>query len=378
MSSQPPTYNIYFVAGNVSREHFLRPSTPAGRPVLNISVPNPAPRRPPLPPGQLFTGSGQVAPPRPPVPSRAPGLLASAVARGRSRSPSRGTVSTASRVSVTRPESPPPGNWHNGGIWQPPQYSAAPHLPFSVWPLENQNSRAGVVENVSGNQIDLRAWLRSRQDVQYPLEESFVKYLTRILDQSAISPDQLTDLRLLEYDPQTHENYPEDVSPKRYYILRGFFSQRSIPDPIRAAPALSIQEVQHIQLAHATTVGGLTGIIRSGAVAPSRVHHHHSNSFFCLSSKRTGHIQWDRSELSRLIHQAWNSTKNTARIIILALGWGSAEAVRSGGELACIARTLNGGAVHHKSGRLWVVHTDSHFLQGLAFKTDAVDPAAAF
>ena len=64
--------------------------------------------------------------------------------------------------------------------------------------------------------------------------------------------------------------------------------------------------------------------------------------------------------------------------MILALGWGSAEAVRSGGELACIARTLNGGAVHHKSGRLWVVHADSHFLQGLAFKTDAVDPAAAF
>ena len=164
-----------------------------------------------------------MAPPRPPVPSRAPGLLAFGVARGRSRSPSRGTVSTASRVSVTRPESPPPGNWHNGGIWQPPQYSAAPHLPFSVWPLENQNSRAGVVENVSGNQIDLRAWLRSRQDVQCPLEESFVKYLARIVDQSAISPDQLTDLRLLEYDPQTHENYPEDVSPKRYYILRGGF-----------------------------------------------------------------------------------------------------------------------------------------------------------
>ena len=110
---------------------------------------------------------------------------------------------------------------------------------------------------VSGNQIDLRAWLRSRQDVQCPLEESFVKYLARIVDQSAISPDQLTDLRLLEYDPQTHENYPEDVSPKRYYILRGGFSQRSIPDPIRAALALSIQEVQHIQLAHATTVGGV-------------------------------------------------------------------------------------------------------------------------
>ena len=255
MSSQPPTYNIYFVAGNVSREHFLRPSTPAGRPVLtpgavNISIPNPAPRRPPLPPDQLFTGSGQVAPPRPPVPSRAPGLLAFGVARGRSRSPSRGTVSTASRVSVTRPESPPPGNRHNGGIWQPPQYSAAPHLPFSVWPLENQNSRAGVVEKVSGNQIDLRAWLRSCQDVQYPFKHF-----------------------------QTHENYPEDVSPKRYYILRGGFSQRSMPDPIRAAPALSIQEVQHIQLAHATTVGGLTGIIRSGAIAPSRVHHHHCIRF---------------------------------------------------------------------------------------------------
>ena len=157
--------------------------------------------------------------------------------------------------------------------------------------------------------IDLRAWLRSRQDVQYPLEESFVKYLARILDQSATSPDQLTDLRLLEYDPETHENYPEDVSPKRYYILRVFFRKGPYRIRFERAPALSIQEVQHIQLVHATTVGGLTGIIRSGAIAPSRVHHHHSNSFFCLGSKRTGHIQWDRSEFSRLIHQAWNSIK---------------------------------------------------------------------
>ena len=300
-------------------------------------------------PGQLFTGSGQVAPPRPPVPSRAPGLLlAFGVARGRSRSPSRGTVSTASRVSVTRPESPPPGNWHNGGIWQPPQYSAAPHLPFSVWPLENQNSRAGVVEKVSGNRIDLRAWLRSCQDVQYPFKHF-----------------------------QTHENYPEDVSPKRYYILSFFFAKvhtgpdSSGPGPFHTrstahsiGPCYNRRRVDwdHSKWCNCTLTG-----------ASSPLH-----SFFCLGSKRTGHIQWDRSELSRLIHQAWNSTKNTARIMILALGWGSAEAVRSGGELACIARTLNGGAVHHKSGRLWVVHTDSHFLQGLAFKTDAVDPAAAF
>ena len=103
-----------------------------------------------------------------------------------------------------------------------------------------------------------------------------LKYLARVLDDSGIPSEALTDLRILNYDPQYHESHAEDLTVKKYYILRGQFSARIIPDPIRAAPALNIAEVIHVQLAHSTSTGGLKGILKDGAIAPSRLHFDYS------------------------------------------------------------------------------------------------------
>ena len=129
------------------------------------------------------------------------------------------------------------------------------------------------------NQSALRAWFRKHQDVNHPIRDSMLKYLARVLDDSGIPSEALTDLRILNYDPQYHESHAEDLTVKKYYILRGQFSARIIPDPIRAAPALNIAEVIHVQLAHSTSTGGLKGILKDGAIAPSRLHFDYSQSF---------------------------------------------------------------------------------------------------
>ena len=66
--------------------------------------------------------------------------------------------------------------------------------------------------------------------------------------------------------------------------------------------------------------------------------------------------------------------KNSSNVVVLALGWGDGQVIKSGGEAACLDKTLQGGAVHHKSGRLWVVNTSTHKVQGLAFQMEAEDP----
>ena len=148
---------------------------------------------------------------------------------------------------------------------------------------------------VTENQSALRAWFRQHQDVNHPIRDSMLKYLARVLDDSGIPSEALTDLRILNYDPQYHESHAEDLTVKKYYLLRGQFSARIIPDPIRAAPALNIAEVTHVQLAHSTSIGGLKGILKDGAIAPSRLHFDYSQSFFSLGAKRTGDVQWGQS-----------------------------------------------------------------------------------
>ena len=407
MSKQsPPTYNIYFVAGSLSRSSGTlssspRPATPEVIASVQASSSHfqpdvSAPRRPPLPPGRFSNSAPAAAAarprlpaapisvaPGPPRPSRAPIILKEArsnardrslSSRGRSRSPAHSAHRASSIASIRseRPVERPPGTWDAEGIWQTPLYSvhavdAFPSFPHSptqpVTPFNVFQSNLGGLTNairplnlppppppplseklvVTENQSALRAWFRKHQDVNHPIRDSMLKYLARVLDDSGIPSEALTDLRILNYDPQYHESHAEDLTVKKYYILRGQFSARIIPDPIRAAPALNIAEVIHVQLAHSTSTGGLKGILKDGAIAPSRLHFDYSQSCFSLGAKRTGDIQWDRAELSRIVHHAWCANKNSSNVVVLALGWGDGQVIKSGGEAACLEKTLQGG-----------------------------------
>lgn len=181
-------------------------------------------------------------------------------------------------------------------------------------------------------------------------------------------------LQLFCYDPTQHEFHPTELDKSYFYVLKGNFSQREIPDPVRAAPAMNIEELQHVNLVHATSIGGVKGILQDQQIGPSRLHHSTSQSFFSLGAKRTTHKEWDKAELSRLLFTSWYASKNTSNVLVVAVGWGTAEAVKSGGEAECIRKTFESGTVHHKNGRMWVTNQNSHRVQGLAFRVEAESP----
>ena len=79
-------------------------------------------------------------------------------------------------------------------------------------------------------------------------------------------------------------------------------------------------------------------------------------------------------QMARITHAAWYASKNTSNILAVAVGWGTAEAIKQGGEWECVQKTMNGGCVHHQRARMWVTHEHTHKLLGIAFRVAAESP----
>lgn len=417
-----PVYNVYFVAGNVDPTP-PRPPKATAKPAVRLAL---APHAPPATPvvAPAATPGTIFGPRRPPANQPAVPVgtddgkhkrrTRSSCSRSRTRrrhrsshhshhhrdhhSPRSTSRSERDRSVRTAHSSfsqalrPPPGQWDiHTGLWDPyggnipprahvppPRVPAPPPLrPFSAFPLLARSGRHEMTptsQPVTPNQANIRSWLKNHQDDDYPMMDSMVKFVTHILDSTRYTPDHLSSMKLLVYDPQDHEHHPTDLGKSHYYLIKGHFSQREIPDPVRAAPAMNLQEVQHVNLVHASSIGGIKGIFSDQKIGPSRLHNSQSCSFFSLGSKRTNDRAWDDKEMARIIHAAWYAAKNTSNILAVAVGWGTAEAVKQGGEWECVQKTMNGGCVHHQRGRMWVTNENSHKLLGFAFRVAAESP----
>ena len=166
------------------------------------------------------------------------------------------------------------------------------------------------------------------------------------------------------------------VLPLPHFRKTAQIPQSEPPAPRRAFPGHPT--IEHVSLVHATTVGGLKGIFNSGKISPSILHDPDSMSFFALGARRTGDPKWDSQELTRILHNGWHASKNACNVLLVAVGWGTGENIDVGGEHPCIQKTKDGGIVHHRRAKLWVCHTDSHLIHGIAFCSTATDPEAPF
>ena len=100
--------------------------------------------------------------------------------------------------------------------------------------------------------------------------------------------------------------------------------------------------------------------------------------FFALGARRTGDPKWDAQELTRILDNGWHASKNACNVLLVAVGWETGENIDVGGEHPCIQKTKDGGIVHHRRAKLWVCHTDSRLIHGIAFCSTATDPEGPF
>ena len=208
-----------------------------------------------------------------------------------------------------------------------------------------------------------------------------VHYISRLLDVAKYTVADLQDLKLLKYDPKDHEQHPGDRQPLYYYLLRipGFRRRGKVADhlppaPQRANQALNLEAVEHVMISHTSNPGGASGILKEARIAPSRLHVSDSNSFFSLGARKTGNLEWDMKEFARIIHNTWFLSKQQCSLVFVGTAWGTAVAVKEGGEHACCDLTKNGGTVHHQRAKMWVTNTNSHILTAIAFPVTALPP----
>ena len=143
------------------------------------------------------------------------------------------------------------------------------------------------------------------------------------------------------------------------------------PKQRRALNADGRNSIEHVQLVHATSPGGRRGILTEAKLRPSKLHQADPCSFFAIGYRKSYDLQQDRWETARILNSGWQAGKNTARILVLCLGWGDGKNFKEGGEAPCIEHTRHGGICHHWRAHFWACSTRTHYINALACKCNA-------
>lgn len=211
---------------------------------------------------------------------------------------------------------------------------------------------------VTPEETEIRTFFCPSQDPNHPIDEEFIKYLAQVLATAKLEPNQFGELRVYTHDVSWHTGDP-NTQPVHYYVLPiPQLKQRSwayeqhgeaIPPPPRRAMQRDQSDgVTHVQMTHASTLGGMQSILTSGRILPSRLHFPDSESYFALGFRKSHSPEYDAVELSRIIHSSCNASKNDVQIIAISMGWGCARNVDPGGEAPCIEMSRAGGMVHRR------------------------------
>ena len=203
--------------------------------------------------------------------------------------------------------------------------------PYSAFPLPTRPDRA-----ITTQEADFRAWLRQQQDPNHPMTSEQLKYVASSLCLAQLDIAQLRPLQVFEFDPTWIHPLCEDPPTIQYfYVLpilqfksRLGFGEDIPPKPRRALNADGRDAIEHIQLVHATSPRGLRGILTEAKLRPSKLHQADSCSFFAIGYRKSFDLQQDRWETARVLNSGWQASKNTARILVLCLGWGDGKTLK--------------------------------------------------
>ena len=98
--------------------------------------------------------------------------------------------------------------------------------------------------SLTSEQTEIRAWFRAHQDRVCQLDDGFIRWLSRLLDQNRITPAEMAPLRMLTYRYQDYAQHGSvDTREEVFYVLplphfrkTAQIPQSEPPAPRRAFP----------------------------------------------------------------------------------------------------------------------------------------------
>ena len=400
---------------------------------LRIRPPSPGPRPQTAPPGNL-----SITPPSSGDQASPPGANAGTPVQTQDlshlglrphpqrppRNPLSGSTNTVPRPSMSpqeqqrkrlkesTPTTLPPGNWSEEfGVYDPHSRNMetdetsedesrqapttdneAPFNAFGAADPRNVPDTTGprnvpdtAAVSLTSEQTEIRAWFRAHQDRVCQLDDGFIRWLAPVYWIKIGSLHQKWDLwECLPTAIRTMPNMGQWTLEKKFFmfchclIFGRLHKSRSLNHQHLGEHFLAIQLLNMLLLFMLLQLEAWRAFFNSGKISPSILHDPDSMSFFALGARRTGDPKWDSQELTRILHNGWHASKNACNVLLVAVGWGTGENIDVGGEHPCIQKTKDGGIVHHRRAKLWVCHTDSHLIHGIAFCSTATDPEAPF
>ena len=149
--------------------------------------------------------------------------------------------------------------------------------PYSAFPVPPRPERAITTQGA-----DLRAWLRQHQDPRHLMSTEKLKYAARTLSVAQLGIAHLRPLHVVElirFGPVQVSNtslFCQFWNSNQSFGLEIMFLRRNEEH----ASSRWYEAVQHVQIFHATSPGGLRGILTEAKLQPFKLHQADSCSFF--------------------------------------------------------------------------------------------------
>ena len=199
----------------------------------------------------------------------------------------------------------------------------------------------------------------------HPIKDAMKQYIQWIASHHKLNFQRST---VLAHDMAWDRGLPQaaELLP-HYYILH------SAEMNIAEVPAAT-HKMKVIFFAHATTEGGLRGILHEKSIHPMESHQVPQCGVFYAR----GHELWgdknDVHNISRVVHNAWHTAKNLSKLLVIGRAWGTLEKVPGGSYETALLASRTCDTMKDKNSRAYCVHTSLYTMQGLAFKVETDPP----
>jgi hypothetical protein len=228
---------------------------------------------------------------------------------------------------------------------------------------DSYNDKLSVTGTIRPSLDYLVPWENIEIEGHY-IKEDMKQYIQWLANQHQLHFQRST---VLEYDAACDRCLPPGDHVFRYYILHSSAMDiASVPAPTR--------ENKVMFFAHATTEGGLRGILKDRCILPMKAH----NVPGCAVFYALGHELWgeehDLQNIARVLHNAWRLAKNSSKLLVVGRAWGTLSRQEGGSFATASVASQRGDTMKDKNSNAYCVHTSCYTMRGLAFSVQGDPP----
>ena len=207
------------------------------------------------------------------------------------------------------------------------------------------------------------AYQAQMASINFILTDEFLFWLSDHLVRAKFVPQQVLGTKVLTHQPDT---WNTNAKPATHV---------AVVQLLPANPRMVTAWSGLVTWAHATTEGGLQGILASRRMEPTLPFMSDQTpftAFMCLAAHMHGNEESDDASVARIIARALQHGKNRCNVILVGAAQGRNTPIDSGGSWEGLHLANTEGTVHIRKEKIWAIKCDAACLTGIAFASGSL------